>query len=353
MKHFSFRPVSHSWIALHPQAKGTIQFIGGAFFGTFAPTFFYRHLLKFLYAQGFTIIVYPFAFSFNHYKESFFLLREQYLLIPELVSMAVAEGADPSIYLSAQNYIWLGHSIGCKYIALLEAADQLPSSEPALREVLEKLFNTEPVDHFSSKQREQIIHQIQYFLAGLRDESQQSRRRVLQQLRVRGEELDGLENQHDGSVYADLFIRDQTSVLLAPVNSNTSDAIKPKALADWVDSLGWGVKPSPELTRKLITLSRLFNLLVLATFGSDNIAKETVEWFTRVLKKPPKPWWEIFAGGHFRPLGFTVGGWVVNPVKDRCPIESAQRRDQALERPLFQLLKKVKDKIKDSAVSIA
>ncbi|MEB3259909.1 MAG: DUF1350 family protein [Cyanobacteriota bacterium] len=342
MKPFSFKPVSHSWVALHPQAKGAIQFIGGAFFGTFAPTFFYRYLLRFFYEQDYTIIVYPFAFSFNHYKESFFLLREQYLLIPELVSMAAAEGAEPSIYLSAENYIWLGHSIGCKYIALLEAADQLPSSEAALKEFLERLFDAEPIDDFSPRQREKIIDQIQYFLAGLRDESRQSRRRVVQQLRLQGEATDHLEDGVTGSVYADLFIRDQASVLLAPVNSNTSDAIKPKAFADWVDRLGWGVNPSPGLTRKLITMSQLFNLLVLASFGSDNIARETVKWFTTVLKKPPKPWWQIFDGGHFRPLGVRVGKWVINPMDRQRFVESVDRRDQGFERLLSELLTTVK-----------
>jgi hypothetical protein len=61
-----FQPISRSWVAIHPQPKGVIQFIGGAFFGTFVPTFFYRGLLSFLYNQGYTIIVLPFSFTFNH-----------------------------------------------------------------------------------------------------------------------------------------------------------------------------------------------------------------------------------------------------------------------------------------------
>jgi hypothetical protein len=39
-----FQPLSFSWVAIHPNPKGVVQFIGGAFFGTF-PTVFYRYFL--------------------------------------------------------------------------------------------------------------------------------------------------------------------------------------------------------------------------------------------------------------------------------------------------------------------
>ena len=77
-----FKPVSHSWVALHPQPKGVIQFIAGAFFGTFSPMIFYRYLLQCLYKQGYTIILLPFNFTFNHYVEAGFLMREQYEILP-------------------------------------------------------------------------------------------------------------------------------------------------------------------------------------------------------------------------------------------------------------------------------
>ena len=62
---FKFRPISFSWVAIHPNPKGIIQFIGGAFFGTF-PTVFYRYFLEELFKQGYTIIALPFKFSFRH-----------------------------------------------------------------------------------------------------------------------------------------------------------------------------------------------------------------------------------------------------------------------------------------------
>jgi hypothetical protein len=37
---FKFQPVSFSWVAVHPQPKGVVQFIGGTFFGSL-PTLFY------------------------------------------------------------------------------------------------------------------------------------------------------------------------------------------------------------------------------------------------------------------------------------------------------------------------
>jgi hypothetical protein len=334
---FHFRPISHSWVALNPKAKGTIQFIGGAFFGTFAPTLFYRHLLHFFYNQGYTIIVFPFAFSFNHYKESFFLLREQYLLIPELISLAKSQGADPSVYLYAKNYIWLGHSIGCKYIALLEAADRLPQNIDELSVFLEKLFKAKPSDSFSLKQINDITIQIHSFMEGLRAESNSSRSKV-QDIMLNEQQLVQPNAINNESIYKNLFIKDQSSILLAPVNSNTSDAIKPDALARWVDSLGWGVQPSPGLTQKLILQSQLFNLLVLAKFTADKIAPNTVNWFYECLNKPPAKMREPYDGGHLRPLGLVIGSYVVNPILDYPPIQSLETRNKALEYRLIKML---------------
>ncbi len=64
-REFKFRPISNSWAAIHPQPKGVVQFIGGAFFGTF-PTIFYQYFLNQLYDAGYAIIALPFRFTFNH-----------------------------------------------------------------------------------------------------------------------------------------------------------------------------------------------------------------------------------------------------------------------------------------------
>jgi len=48
---FRFQPLLFSWVALHPKPKGVIQFVGGAFFGSF-PTLFYRYFLSQLFEAG-------------------------------------------------------------------------------------------------------------------------------------------------------------------------------------------------------------------------------------------------------------------------------------------------------------
>jgi hypothetical protein len=65
MPNLNFQPVSFSWLALHPQPQGVIQFIGGAFFGSL-PTLSYRDLLHRLYDAGYTVVAIPFRFSFRH-----------------------------------------------------------------------------------------------------------------------------------------------------------------------------------------------------------------------------------------------------------------------------------------------
>jgi hypothetical protein len=60
----------------------------------------------------YTIIIVPFNFTFDHYAESGFLIREQYEIMPELVRRAIFAEYDYQV-LSDR------HSIGCKYIVLL------------------------------------------------------------------------------------------------------------------------------------------------------------------------------------------------------------------------------------------
>jgi Protein of unknown function (DUF1350) len=108
---FKFNPASFSWIAVHPKPKGVIQFIGGAFFGTF-PTIFYRYFLRTLFDEGYTIVALPFRFSFQHWTIAIDLLKEQERLRRELT-----EWTGQDFYKDKANYFWVGHSLGCKYTA--------------------------------------------------------------------------------------------------------------------------------------------------------------------------------------------------------------------------------------------
>ncbi|MEI1373850.1 DUF1350 family protein [Nostoc sp. UHCC 0926] len=319
-----FKPVSHSWVALHPQPKGVIQFIAGAFFGTFGPMLFYRYLLQSLFEQGYTIILLPFNFSFNHYVEAGFLMREQYEVLPELVRMASVAGYDYEAYLNDKNFSWIGHSLGCKYISLLEGFTALPV-EPQDRENFIRNLLSHPSD---KSQIESVIADIDILVEELKQKI--------------------VEVQNLICTYVcrkitinSVFIKGQVSILLAPDISDTASAIRPQFLANIIDKLGWGVKPTPEQTKKLIKDSKLFNIMGLVCFQSDDIAKSTCQWFTNTLGKPPKKFLKTLEGGHLKPLGIQLGKYVIN-LFDKPLIESVQERNRRFEHQVIQLLKELK-----------
>ncbi|MEO1377732.1 MAG: hypothetical protein AAFW70_26325, partial [Cyanobacteria bacterium J06635_10] len=51
-----FRRFSNSWVAINPNPKGIIQFIGSFVFGSF-PRDSYKYLFQNLFEQGYTIFV--------------------------------------------------------------------------------------------------------------------------------------------------------------------------------------------------------------------------------------------------------------------------------------------------------
>ncbi|WP_442949901.1 DUF1350 family protein [Nostoc sp.] len=321
-----FKPVSHSWVALHPKPKGVIQFIAGAFFGTFGPMLFYRYLLQSLFEQGYTIILLPFNFTFNHYVEAGFLMREQYEILPELVKMASVAGYDYEAYLDDKNFSWIGHSLGCKYISLLEGFTALPPKP---------------------QEREQFIRKL---LSKTSDESEIES--VIADINILFDELTRKRDEVKKLIYTyvhkdininSVFIKGQVSILLAPAIADTGSAIRPQFLADIIDNLGWGVKPTVEETQHLIKDSGLFNIMGLICFKSDNIAKSTCEWFTNILQKPPQDFRKTVAGGHLRPLGIQLAKYVVN-LFDKPFIESVQERNKAFEHNVIQLLEELKEK---------
>jgi hypothetical protein len=274
-----FRPLSFSWVALHPQPKGVIHFIGGAFFGSL-PTLCYRFLLRALYAQGYTIIALPFRFSFRHWAIAGRLFKEQEQLRSLLIAEAQHLGYESEIYRDPERDIWLGHSLGCKYIALLEFL-----SDPQWQTILRQ--------NLGSAAAEDII-----------------------------ETLSSITEQP-------ISIQGQASILMAPDISDTESAIPLRGIARLLDSLGWGVLPTRHQTQMLIQRSQLFNLTALIAFKEDDIAgngsptqegrhpgeESDVRWFFRLLqqRKPPFLFAEL-PGKHLEPLGFQIGAWTFNPL---------------------------------------
>ena len=271
---FRFQPLSFSWVALHPQPKGVIQFVGGAFFGSF-PTLFYRYFLSQLFEAGYTIVALPFRFTFRHWSVALSLLDEQQRLQPEIITLAARSGYETDVYRHPENYTWIGHSLGCKYIALLEllSSDQWQTNLQACI----------PPGQ-AQVQRQQIS--------------------------------DRLGNRS--------AIRNQRSLLLAPDISDTESAIPVKPLAKLLDCLGLGVLPDRQQTLCLIDRSRLFNLTGLISFNRDTIAGSVndqneatsdVLWLVKHLERQHLIQTEL-AGKHLEPIGVRIGQWIVdlNPL---------------------------------------
>lgn len=278
-----FQPIGSSWVALHPTPQGVIFFIGGAFYGSL-PTLFYRHFLQQLYAAGYTVVALPFRFTFRHWSVAQGLLQEQRQLRSALVELAERSGYDPQIYNRTADFYWIGHSLGCKYLALLELL-----SDP------QTAIQTAP------------------------------------------------ELVHSGMPFG---ICNQRSLLLAPDISDTEDAV-PRPLAKLLNRFGWGVQPNRSQTLHWIRQSALFNLTALISFTQDTIAgrwqdqdatKSDVRWLLTHLSDRPLLHVEL-PGRHLEPVGIRMGRWIVdlNPW-DKWVQPLSQRQ---LEATVLMLLEKL------------
>ncbi|MGF1521695.1 MAG: DUF1350 family protein [Leptolyngbyaceae cyanobacterium] len=268
-----FRPLSFSWVAIHPEPKGVILFIGGAFFGTF-PTIFYRFFLKSLFEENYTIVAIPFRFSFRHWPIAISLLREQEVLKTQICEAAKQLDYEYEIYQDRQNYTWIGHSLGCKYVTLLE--------------------------FLSDKNwRQNLLNCVD----GNEDQ-------ILDITRS----LERIPAEHRS-------IKDEPSVLISPDISDTQSAIpKPLALlARFLDYIKLGVLPTRGQTKCFIEHSKLFNLTAIVSFKDDTIAgnkentEEDVFWLIEHLKKRRFPLLhKELNGKHLEPIGVRLGNYIVD-----------------------------------------
>lgn len=307
---FRFSPVAFSWVAIHPEPKGVIQFMGGAFFGTF-PTIFYRYFLQTLFEEGYTIVALPFRFSFRHWSIAIDLLKEQEVLRKELSKLT-----GNNVYQEKANYFWLGHSLGCKYIALLE--------------------------FLSSEQWKQITESC-----------------VEQQAYQQVEALIADADLESASIL------DQPSLLVAPDISNTESAVPIRAIAQFLDRVGLGVLPTREQTQCFIERSRLFNLTAVISFDKDDLAgsktdefkdQQTQEnsdvlWLIQQLKTRKFPILHIeLPGKHLEPLGVRVGEYIVDLNPFDKFIELLKGR--LLERYAIQLLAQLRQRQNEVGIDL-
>ncbi len=276
-----FMPCSHSWVALHPQPKGVIQFIGGSVFGTF-PTLTYRHFLKSLFDAGYTVVALPFRFTLNHWSIAIDLLDQHYGLRTSLIELAMAKEYDPSVYLDAANYTWIGHGLGCKYVMLLE----LLSS--ATKEVAAYLQKT--------GQSNRQLQEIQRGLSLLSGRLRLVEKRIQQ---LTGQPVS----------YGQPSIMHQTSLLLAPAITEPV----PIKLLQLASNNRLTVSPTVNQTHRLIEHSRLFHLTGLIQFARD---RKTAGTCQQLMQNQPHLRRRLLRGNHFEPVGIRLGQLVVdfNPL---------------------------------------
>ena len=122
MSNCIFSPVYTCWVAEHPKPIGTIEFLGGALFGSL-PNVSYSYFLNYFYDQEYTIVTAPFRLGLNHEQ----IAREIYS-----DRQRVFDTLKP-IHKTLHRY-WIGHSLGCKYIILLETAGEEDGTEFFLKD---------------------------------------------------------------------------------------------------------------------------------------------------------------------------------------------------------------------------
>lgn len=266
-----FQLISQTWVALHPHPKGIIQFLGGALFGSF-PTIFYRHFLTQLFEAGYTIIIYPFQFGFRHLPVARKLQQQRLSIQQKIMAQAQRYDYHYKIYQDIDKYYWVGHSLGGKYVALLE--------------ILGK--NIAP----------------------------------------------------------------QKSLLIAPVMSDTKEAIQIPFLAKIIDKLGLGVYPTQEQTRALIKNSDFLNLTALLSFSQDEVAgsqsntnltnskekNSDVFWLVQQMQKSSSIYQEI-SGKHLAPLGVKLNNNIIDLNYFQSGLKTKEFRN--LESVVTELLNKL------------
>lgn len=275
--HVEYQRISKSWVARHPDPVGIVEFYGGQLYGQF-PTVTYDYFLASLYKSGYTVIAVPHQMGLNHARIAKTLLEERdevYDAIPELQNLP---------------HFWVGHSVGCKYIALLEAY-------------------TEPETN-------------RFVIPGL-TETEQPRAGIL----------------------------NQPSLLIAPDISDTADSIPVPLVPSLLDMLNLGIRPSRTQTQNIIEQKDLFTLTGILSFKDDDIAgnasespeKSDVAWFIKTLEEKVNNKNRALLhteidGEHLEPIGVKIGHTVFNIELSLDLIKSVPRE---LEPIVLDLLGKL------------
>ncbi len=277
-----------NWVLIHPEPKGVVYFIGGAGFGSF-PTVFYRYILRRIFQEGYTIVALPFRFTLSHWSVAINLVKKAKPLREAIKAEAERRnsihGEDTyknlDLYSNTEkfregDYFWLGHSLGCKYVALLEVLGDV--------ERLDSLCNKGDFAQISALLGECITNEKQI----------KRIQKLIEQ--IKDPEYVSLENQ--------------SSILMAPVITGIEGAIPIEALAKLVKSF-LDVRPSKEETECLIRedengiKDNLFHFTSIVKFKNDDVESKagTIKFLLDNLpKQPHPPLFQELEGKHLAPL---------------------------------------------------
>ncbi len=236
--------------------RGVVHLHGAFLFGS-CPSRHYAPLLDALLQRGYGAVLHRFPLNpgrFDHWSVALELLLSRRTVLEQVRRLhgpAAAEFcADPS------NSCWLGHSLGCKYLILLEILS-LPRAR--LQQVLE--------DALEPAQAESVLNATDRLGA-----------------------IDTLQNQ--------------PTVLLAPEVSNTMRFWR----SDWQLDFGRS-RPNRQTMGQLLRLTPdRFGLTGVVSFRSDGIAADDVQLLRAELQRrsvAPLAQQEL-PGGHFAPVALHV-----------------------------------------------
>lgn len=262
-----YQRISKSLVAAHPNPRGVVQFYGGQLFGSL-PATSYDYFLATLYNARYSLIVTPFEFSSQHCDVATKLLNER-----------------NNVYLDPRfrdhpdvTHFWIAHSLGCKFIALLEAFTDPDTNE------YKPCGNLQPV--------------------------------------------------------APIGILDQPSLFLAPDIGDTDSAIPVPILAQILDRLGLGIVPKREQMLEYFRTDTLFNLFALISFKDDNVAgnpdkpSSDVADILKALKEKHTldPLLRELKGGHMVPFGVQLQDVVfeIDPKVGFVPARPLAELEQAV-----------------------
>ena len=277
-----YRRISESWVAEPKNPVGVVEFYGGEGFGIY-PQKTYAHFLQQLFAANYTIIAVPFQMGLNHARIAQHLLLERNCIRGYL---GYTEDDPP--------HFWVGHSIGCKIIALLEGGTE---SRP------KGLWK--PPQSYTAK---------------------------LPPMEIRG-------------------IYDEPSLLLAPANPGTAQSVRLPIVPDLLDDLGLGVQPPRKELVHLVEDNDLFGLTAVISFKNDMAAGNmslpcsTVEWLVRTLKQkhPDSFFHQELPGGHLEPNAVQVapGTLLVPKITGPLIVPTFRSTSRPLEPTALAFLQKL------------